>query len=117
LYLVRTQDPARNVRASRYVDVEQQLADRRRTVELRTPVERDIPAAIGCFTGTVSARELERIHLLPGAIAEEFPDIGVLLPHYLRGNTLLEAHWKIVAMAGQGLFIGEPLPRHFASRP
>jgi uncharacterized protein (TIGR03790 family) len=41
----------------------------------------------------------------------KFPDPGVLFDHYLRGDTLLEAYWKSVAMPGQGLFIGEPLAR------
>lgn len=157
LFLVRTQDPSRNVRAATYANVEQLLADRLRTVELATPIERDIPGAIGYFTGAFSAPELERIHFLPGAIADhltstggvlyggrqmsaiawiaqgatgsygtvsepcnllgKFPDIAVLLQHYMRGETLLEAYWKSVAMPGQGLFIGEPLARPFASSP
>ena len=43
----------------------------------------------------------------------KFPSPGVLLDHYLRGETLLEAYWKSVAMPGQGLFMGEPLARPF----
>jgi uncharacterized protein (TIGR03790 family) len=46
---------------------------------------------------------------------EKFPDPAVFLRHYLHGEALLEAYWKSVAMAGQGLFIGEPLARPFAS--
>jgi uncharacterized protein (TIGR03790 family) len=48
---------------------------------------------------------------------EKFPSPGVFLDHYTRGDTLLEAYWKSVAMPGQGLFIGEPLARPFAPRP
>jgi uncharacterized protein (TIGR03790 family) len=48
---------------------------------------------------------------------EKFPSPGVFLDHYLRGETLIEAYWKSVAMPGQGLFIGEPLARHFADGP
>jgi len=154
VYLVRTQDPSRNVRASTYIDVEQMLADRLKIVELATPIEREIAGAIGYFTGAVSVEELPRIHFLPGAIAdhltssggvlydgnqmsaiawiaqgatasygsvtepcnrlEKFPNIDVLLKHYLRGENLLEAYWKSVAMPGQGLFIGEPLARPYA---
>jgi uncharacterized protein (TIGR03790 family) len=47
----------------------------------------------------------------------KFPSPGVFLDHYTRGDTLLEAYWKSVAMPGQGLFIGEPLARPFAPRP
>ncbi len=44
---------------------------------------------------------------------EKFPRPSVFVDHYLRGETLLEAYWKSVAMPGQGLFIGDPLARPF----
>jgi uncharacterized protein (TIGR03790 family) len=47
---------------------------------------------------------------------EKFPDPAVLLNHYLRGDTLLEAYWKSVEMPGQGLFIGEPLARPYGHK-
>jgi uncharacterized protein (TIGR03790 family) len=50
----------------------------------------------------------------PCNLLEKFPDIEVLLQHYVQGETALEAYWKSVAMPGQGLFIGEPLARPFA---
>lgn len=50
---------------------------------------------------------------LPG----KFPNPAIFLKHYLRGDTLLAAYWKSVAMPGQGLFVGEPLARPFAERP
>jgi uncharacterized protein (TIGR03790 family) len=53
----------------------------------------------------------------PCNVTAKFPNPGVLLSHYLRGDTLLEAYWKSVAMPGQGLFIGEPLARPFPRRP
>ena len=43
----------------------------------------------------------------------KFPDVGLVMAHYLSGETLLEAYWKSVAMPGQGLFIGDPLARPF----
>jgi uncharacterized protein (TIGR03790 family) len=58
-----------------------------------------------------------------GAVSEpcnlvgKFPDVAVLLKHYVQGETLLESYWKSVRMPGQGLFIGEPLARPFAPRP
>jgi uncharacterized protein (TIGR03790 family) len=54
-----------------------------------------------------------------GAVVEpcnfpsKFPNIAVLLTHYLAGETLIEAYWKSVVMPGQGLFIGEPLAAPF----
>lgn len=47
----------------------------------------------------------------------KFPDVAVLLAHYLAGETLLEAYWKSVRMPAQGIFIGEPLAAPFRSRP
>ena len=47
----------------------------------------------------------------PCNFLEKFPNPGVLMEHYLRGETLIESYWKSVAMPGQGLFIGEPLAR------
>jgi uncharacterized protein (TIGR03790 family) len=154
VYLVRTQDAARNVRAAAYGEAEILLANRTRNVQLTTPVSRDIPDAMGYFTGASQVDELARIHFRPGAAADhltsaggvlfggsqmsalawlqrgatasygsvsepcnhtqKFPNPGVLFNHYLRGETLLEAYWKSVAMPGQGLFIGEPLARPYA---
>jgi uncharacterized protein (TIGR03790 family) len=53
----------------------------------------------------------------PCNLRGKFPNPGVFLNHYTRGDTLLEAYWKSVAMPGQGLFIGEPLAHPFAPRP
>ncbi|MBV6319939.1 TIGR03790 family protein [Duganella violaceicalia] len=40
---------------------------------------------------------------------QKFPNPAVLLSHYLRGNSAIEAYWKSVAWPAQGVFIGEPL--------
>ncbi|HFE47261.1 MAG TPA: TIGR03790 family protein [Nannocystis exedens] len=47
----------------------------------------------------------------PCNFPEKFPDTTVLLPHYFRGQTIIEAYWKSVAWPGEGLFVGEPLAR------
>jgi hypothetical protein len=44
----------------------------------------------------------------------KFPNTRVLLPHYFRGESLLEAYWKSVRWPGEGLFIGEPLAKPWA---
>ena len=41
----------------------------------------------------------------------KFPSTFALLPHYFRGETLIEAYWKSVAWPGEGVFVGEPLAR------
>jgi len=53
----------------------------------------------------------------PCNLLGKFPSSAVFLEHYLRGDTLLEAYWKSVAMPGQGLFIGEPLARPYVAQP
>jgi uncharacterized protein (TIGR03790 family) len=51
----------------------------------------------------------------PCNFPQKFPHPGVLMAHYLNGDTLIEAYWKSVLMPGQGIFIGEPLARPFPS--
>jgi uncharacterized protein (TIGR03790 family) len=48
---------------------------------------------------------------------EKFPRASVLIEHYLRGATVIEAYWKSVAWPGQGLFLGDPLARPWAHTP
>ena len=43
----------------------------------------------------------------------KFPEVGVVMAHYLSGEALVEAYWKSVLMPGQGVFIGDPLARPF----
>jgi len=156
VYLVRTQDAARNVRAAGFGDVETIVGNRIQVLEVTTPIDRPLPDAMAYFTGAVRVEELHRIVFRPGAAADhltstggvldgsaqmsalewlrqgatasygsvsepcnrpgKFPNPAVFLGHYLRGDTLLEAYWKSVAMPGQGLFIGEPLARPYADR-
>ncbi len=156
IYLVRTPDVARNVRAAGYSDAQALLGKRIRIVERSTPIEQDLPDALGYFTGAERVGELSKIHFRPGAAADhltssggvldgsgqmsalewlrsgatasygsvsepcnrtgKFPSPSIFLDHYLRGETLLEAYWKSVAMPGQGLFIGEPLARPYSPR-
>lgn len=48
---------------------------------------------------------------------EKFSRASVLLEHYLRGATVIEAYWKSVEWPGQGLFVGDPLARPWAHTP
>jgi uncharacterized protein (TIGR03790 family) len=47
----------------------------------------------------------------------KFPNPGLLLSYYRRGDTLIESYWRSVAMPEQGVFIGEPLARPWGPRP
>lgn len=51
--------------------------------------------------------------LEPCNFVTKFPNPAVFIEHYFRGETLVEAYWKSVAMPGQGLFVGEPLAKPF----
>jgi uncharacterized protein (TIGR03790 family) len=153
VYLVRTQDPARNVRAATYADVEITVAERVSVRELATPIHTPVTGIIAYFTGTARVEELPLLSFRPGAAADhltsvggvldfsgqmsalewlksgatgsygsvsepcnlagKFPNPAVFMDHYLRGDSLLEAYWKSVAMPGQGLFLGEPLARPY----
>jgi uncharacterized protein (TIGR03790 family) len=44
---------------------------------------------------------------------QKFPHPQVLLLHYMRGATALEAYWRSVAWPAQGVFVGEPLAAPF----
>jgi uncharacterized protein (TIGR03790 family) len=81
LYLVRTSDPSRNVRAATYARTSMLLAHRLR-IEVLTvpdPVAGDIPDAIGYFTGAVQVEELSRIRFRPGALADHLTSSGGVL--------------------------------------
>jgi uncharacterized protein (TIGR03790 family) len=43
----------------------------------------------------------------------KFPEVGIVMAHYLGGESLVEAYWKSVLMPGQGVFVGDPLARPF----
>lgn len=43
----------------------------------------------------------------------KFPRTSVFVPHYFRGETVVEAYWKSVNWPGEGNFVGEPLARPF----
>lgn len=49
----------------------------------------------------------------PCAYPSKFPNPGVMMQHYVQGETLIEAYWKSVQMPGEGIFIGEPLAAPF----
>lgn len=53
----------------------------------------------------------------PCNLPQKFPHPPALIAAYLRGETLVEAYWKSVAMPGQGVFIGEPLAAPFRAGP
>jgi uncharacterized protein (TIGR03790 family) len=79
LYLVRTGDSARNVRAEGYDAAQILLGGRTRIVQLSSPDVRDVPDVMGYFTGAVQVAELPLVHFLPGAVADHLTSYGGLL--------------------------------------
>jgi hypothetical protein len=49
----------------------------------------------------------------PCNYTQKFSVASVLIDHYYRGDSLMEAYWKSVQWPGQGLFVGEPLAQPF----
>ncbi|MBV8501475.1 MAG: TIGR03790 family protein [Paucibacter sp.] len=53
----------------------------------------------------------------PCNYTEKFPRASVMIDHYWRGDSLIEAYWKSVQWPGEGLFVGEPLARPWHDQP
>jgi len=79
LYLVRTDDASRNVRARTYADIEATLSQGLKVEELMTPVTRVVPDVIGYFTGALRVTELPLIQFRPGAVADHLTSAGGVL--------------------------------------
>ena len=79
LYLIRTADKARNVRASTYPYIEELLAHRLRIEQLSAPFTQEVPDAIGYFTGVTHVEELPRLSFRAGAIADHLTSSGGVL--------------------------------------
>jgi uncharacterized protein (TIGR03790 family) len=77
VYLVRTLDTARNVRADSYPRVEQ-LPGLSASI-LDAPIERELPSAIGYFIGAKEVDNIRRVHFLPGALADHLTSAGGVL--------------------------------------
>ncbi|MGA2776348.1 MAG: TIGR03790 family protein [Steroidobacteraceae bacterium] len=87
VYLVRTSDQARNVRAVGFEEVETQFAGRLAVRELTTPVAAPPTGAIAYFTGVAHVTELSEIVFRPGAVADHLTSTGGVL----EGSTQMSA--------------------------
>jgi uncharacterized protein (TIGR03790 family) len=87
LYLIRTADAARNVRAATYPDVALKLAHRLWIEQISTPIERDMPDVLGYFTGARQVAELPLVHFRAGALADHLTSTGGVL----QGGTQMPA--------------------------
>jgi uncharacterized protein (TIGR03790 family) len=87
LYLIRTADQPRNVRAGTYMDIQVALEGRVRIVQMSEPAPGEITDAIGYFTGVAQVAELPRIHFRSGALADHLTSRGGVL----EGGTQMSA--------------------------
>jgi uncharacterized protein (TIGR03790 family) len=105
LYLVRTQDTARNIRAKTYPDVHRKLIGRLRILELTLPAPREIPDAIGYFTGAAQVDELAHIDFRPGAVADHLTSTGGIL---FGGDQMPALAWLRQGATGSYGSVSEP---------
>jgi uncharacterized protein (TIGR03790 family) len=84
VYLVRTQDSKRNVRAEEYADAEALAKGRLAVRELVTPIIRAPHDAIVYFTGIARVAELQKIDFLPGAAADHLTSLGGVLENSIQ---------------------------------
>ncbi|MCB9771368.1 MAG: TIGR03790 family protein [Candidatus Omnitrophica bacterium] len=52
----------------------------------------------------------------PCAYLSKFSNSNLLVRHYFLGATLLEAYWKSIDAAGEGVFVGDPLARPYGTK-
>jgi uncharacterized protein (TIGR03790 family) len=50
----------------------------------------------------------------PCSFTQKFPNPGIVIERYTKGESLIEAYWKSVAWPGQGIFVGEPMASPYA---
>jgi uncharacterized protein (TIGR03790 family) len=105
LYLVRTADAARNVRAATYPDVALKLAHRLRIEQTSTPMERDTPDVLGYFTGAREVAELPLIHFRAGALADHLTSTGGVLEG---GNQMSALSWIVQGATATYGSVSEP---------
>ncbi len=79
VYLERTADGARNVRAATYAQIELMEKDFVRIVDFTAPITHELPDAIAFFTGAVRVDDMAAIHFLPGAAADHLTSTGGVL--------------------------------------
>jgi len=72
------------------------------------PIQDWLSAGVTASYGTVAE---------PCNYTRKFSQASVLIDHYYRGATLIEAYWKAVSEPGQGLFVGEPLAQPYRDTP
>jgi uncharacterized protein (TIGR03790 family) len=104
-YLVRTQDPARNVRAAGYEAAEALLSTRLHLADLKTPVDEPVADIIAYFTGVARVEELSKLQFRPGAAADHLTSTGGVLEG---GRQMSALEWLRQGATGSYGSVSEP---------
>jgi uncharacterized protein (TIGR03790 family) len=108
VYLVRTQDAIRNVRAAEYSDTEALISNRVLVREVTTPVGGPLPAILAYFTGSAHVDELAMLGFRPGAVADHLTSTGGVL----QGGTQMSIlAWLKQGATGSYGTVSEPCNR------
>ena len=70
VYLIRTRDAARNVRAAGFAEAEQELSGRVALVDASTPIDSRVTGILAYFTGVARVEEMSKLSFRPGAAAD-----------------------------------------------
>jgi uncharacterized protein (TIGR03790 family) len=108
VYLVRTQDAIRNVRAVEYSDAEALVSRRVLVRQLTTPIERPPSDILAYFTGTTRVDELAKLGFRPGAVADHLTSTGGVLQG---GNQMSAMEWLRQGATGSYGSVSEPCNR------
>jgi uncharacterized protein (TIGR03790 family) len=76
VYLVRTEDAARNVRAASFANTEALLSNRIRIADVSTPIESVQAGILAYFTGTARVEEMSKLSFRPGAAADHLTSLA-----------------------------------------
>lgn len=106
VYLVSTDDPARNVRASGYAAVVQTYGQRADVREVSGPPAATDPPAIAYFTGVARVRELGVVRFRPGAVADHLTSAGGVLEAANGQTTVVD--WLRAGATGSYGTVTEP---------
>jgi uncharacterized protein (TIGR03790 family) len=76
VYLVRTQDTARNVRAAGFTNTQELLSNRIRILDVSGPIESAQTGILAYFTGAARVEEMPKLSFRPGAVADHLTSFG-----------------------------------------
>jgi uncharacterized protein (TIGR03790 family) len=108
VYLVRTPDPARNVRAMEYPEAQAALSGRMSVRILTAPIERPPSDILAYFTGAAHVDELASLGFHPGAVADHLTSTGGVLQG---GSQMSALAWLKQGAAGSFGTVSEPCNR------